>query len=137
MNDPNAALRAVAGAWTSAPQHPAGEPEGLEAPPRAHAQPTAASEHGVKGLPEGTPQAPLTPSAADATRPPALPGPGDVVRWSSHRSQGYGQLVELTATTATIRCWLPVASKLVVVARDRVTLVCRLNKLLVFLEQSQ
>lgn len=136
MNDPNAALRAVAGGWTSA-DHPAGDTEGIEAPPRSHVQPTAASEHGVKGLPEGTPQAPLTPSAADATRPPATPGPGDVVRWSSHRSQGYGQLVELTATTATIRCWLPVPSKVVVVARDRVNLVCRLSKLLVFLEQSQ
>lgn len=134
MNDLNAALRAVAGGWTSDPQHPAGEPEGLEAPPRAHAQPTAASEHGVKGLPEGTPQAPLTPSAADATAPARGLHHGDVVHWTSHRGQGYGQIVVLTPASVTIRCFLPVLSKQVTVARDRVTFVCTNTQLTTHLE---
>lgn len=60
--------------------------------------------------------------------------PGDVVHWTSHRSQGYGQVVVLSPASVTIRCFLPVLSKHVTVARDRVDLVCTQSQLTAHLE---
>lgn len=136
MNDSASALRALlddldAGALTI--------PEGGQTRPEVH--PRAAGEHkatdgaGVKGAqhPAGTPQAPLTPATAVATHEATQLAQGDLVRWRTARSSGYGQLDRIEGGRAHVRPLLPARSHAIQIPIAGVVRLCSLDRLLALL----
>lgn len=137
MNDPNAPLRGLLDSWATGRETiPPPVTEGIEAPPRSHDCETATTDDGVKGE-ERRQERPLTPATGGATYPAAGLACGDVVCWTSHRSEGYGQVLHTNPGSVTLRPFVPIASKTITVSRERVTFICHLCTLTAFLEQSR
>lgn len=131
MTDTATALRALLDRFDHEPGPiiPGPSPTEDEDPPRSHAQPLASDGGGVKGLPEGTPPAPLTPSTTDATNPATTLAHGDLVRWRTPRAHGLGQLDRIEGRRAIVRPLLPARSHEIRVALQDLAPLCTLQDL--------
>lgn len=126
MNDSADDLRALL-ADLDGPPGPRG---GVTASPSDHSNPLAATLAGRQDTAAATGPA----SAADPSPPHRTPScaplvPGDVVRWSTSRAAGYGQLQEITPGRVVIRPFLPARSHTVRAAVADVERVCSLDDL--------